>query len=166
MKVLFLHGLDSSSETNKFEVIDTPTKYCLTVDYRSKSFEQVKELYEESIEHIKPDVIVGHSLGGFWALYMSNIHGIPCVAINPSIDPSKVLDGYPKLELEKMRPYLPRGFHIELGDEVLNMYEVKSFAETVNATIYEYDGGCHRVDNLKEINTVINHIHSYSLYGL
>lgn len=166
MKVLFLHGLDSNNGTNKYSVINTPTKFCRTVDYRKLSFDEVKELYVETINHIKPDVIVGHSLGGFWSLYLANELSLPCVAINPSIDPSKVLDGYPKLEVENMRPYLPRGFHIEYGDEILNMYEVKDFAKAINSLIYEYEGGCHRVDNLDEINTIIDHIHSYSLYGL
>ena len=69
-KILFLHGLDSSRESTKFHAIDAKRKYCINVDYRNLNFQTVADFYDEIIEKIKPDIIVGHSLGGYWALKM------------------------------------------------------------------------------------------------
>ena len=42
-KVLFLHGLDSSKESTKFEAIDTAHKLCINVDYRNLNFKTVEK---------------------------------------------------------------------------------------------------------------------------
>ncbi|MGK7720239.1 YqiA/YcfP family alpha/beta fold hydrolase, partial [Acinetobacter baumannii] len=38
MKILFLHGLDSSRESTKFHAILHPEKFCIDVDYRNLSY--------------------------------------------------------------------------------------------------------------------------------
>ena len=77
-KILFFHGLDSSRESTKFHAIDADHKYCIDVDYRNLNYATVAEFYNEMIEKIHPDILVGHSLGGYWALKMSQQHQIPC----------------------------------------------------------------------------------------
>lgn len=68
MNILFFHGLDSSAETTKFTVIKNENKVSFTVDYRKLSFHEVGLLYDKFIEMFNPDILVGHSLGGYWAL--------------------------------------------------------------------------------------------------
>lgn len=46
MKILFLHGLDSSRESTKFHAILHPEKFCIDVDYRNLSYASVKDLAE------------------------------------------------------------------------------------------------------------------------
>ena len=58
--ILFFHGLNSSNNTNKFATIDRK-KYCETVDYLELGYDAVNNLYDELIDRIKPDVLVGHS---------------------------------------------------------------------------------------------------------
>lgn len=70
LKILFLHGLDSSKESTKFEAIDAKNKYCINVDYRNLNFQTVATFYQDIIDKIKPEILVGHSLGGYWALKM------------------------------------------------------------------------------------------------
>ncbi len=161
--ILFFHGLDSSAQTNKFEVINnrvTLGKVSETVDYRNMSHDEVSEFYDDLIAKHSPDLIVGHSLGGYWAIKKSNEHGIPCVLINPSLSPN-VFDDYPAIDKSSLDLDIPRGFHIELGDEVLDMVEVAHFAEDIGAITYIYEHGCHRVKYLQEINNVIEHIQAY-----
>ncbi len=43
MKILFLHGLDSSRESTKFHAILHPEKFCIDVDYRNLSYASVKD---------------------------------------------------------------------------------------------------------------------------
>jgi predicted esterase YcpF (UPF0227 family) len=53
-----------------------------------KSFEQTLK------EKGKPDLIIGSSLGGFYAYYAATMFNIPAVLINPSITPWETLTGY------------------------------------------------------------------------
>ncbi|MDG5684074.1 hypothetical protein N0Z46_14080, partial [Acinetobacter baumannii] len=57
MKILFLHGLDSSRESTKFHAILHPEKFCIDVDYRNLSYASVKDFYHQAIETIKPDSV-------------------------------------------------------------------------------------------------------------
>ena len=86
-KILFLHGLDSSKESTKFHAINAEKKYCINVDYRNLNYKTVECFYHDIIEKIKPDLLVGHSLGGYWALKMSQQHRIPAILANPSLNP-------------------------------------------------------------------------------
>lgn len=63
LKILFLHGLDSSRESTRFHAIDADHKYCIDVDYRNLNFQTVANFYREIIAKIQPEVLVGHSLG-------------------------------------------------------------------------------------------------------
>ena len=55
--------------------------------------EEVEAILDEIMLSLGDElvVIVGTSLGGFWARYMSTKWGIPCVLVNPSITPSITL---------------------------------------------------------------------------
>jgi predicted esterase YcpF (UPF0227 family) len=73
------HGKNSKSEAlrnNGYEVI-SPT---LPVDPK-----EAIELLEKKMEGVT--VIMGTSLGGFYALYLSSKYGIPALLINPSTEP-------------------------------------------------------------------------------
>ncbi|RSP74407.1 YqiA/YcfP family alpha/beta fold hydrolase, partial [Acinetobacter baumannii] len=83
MKILFLHGLDSSRESTKFHAILHPEKFCIDVDYRNLSYASVKDFYHQAIETIKPDLLVGHSLGGYWALKTAAQHKLAVIVANP-----------------------------------------------------------------------------------
>ncbi len=47
MKILFLHGLDSSRESTKFHAILHPEKFCIDVDYRNLSYASVIDFYHQ-----------------------------------------------------------------------------------------------------------------------
>lgn len=150
--ILFMHGLDSNNETNKFTVaIHEKNKYCETIDYRGLSYLEVSKKYDEIIERVKPTIIIGHSLGGFWALIKSQEHNIPCFLINPSLYPKRFLNDYPLIKEFEFKS-LKRAYHIEMDDEVLSMDAVKRFAKSSNARVYEHDGGHHRVQYISSLS--------------
>ena len=44
LRILFLHGLDSSRESTKFHAIDANKKFCINVDYRNLNYATVEKL--------------------------------------------------------------------------------------------------------------------------
>ena len=52
LKILFLHGLDSSRESARFHAINADHKYCIDVDYRNLNFQTVANFYREIIAKI------------------------------------------------------------------------------------------------------------------
>ena len=82
-KVLFLHGLDSSKESTKFEAIDTA--------------KTVEKFYQDIIQKMKPDVLIGHSLGAYWALKMSKLYQLPAIIANPNLSPC-FREDYPAID--------------------------------------------------------------------
>ena len=152
-KILFFHGLDSSRDSTKFHAIQASEKYCINVDYRNLSFETVAQFYHDIIEKIKPNIIVGHSLGGYWALLMSFKYQIPCVIANPSLSPN-FRDDYPPISDNILNHDIQQMAYIELGDEVLNMHTTKEFLENY-IHIQSIEGGHHRLEQPEKINDLI-----------
>ncbi|MGE8623085.1 YqiA/YcfP family alpha/beta fold hydrolase [Acinetobacter schindleri] len=152
-KILFFHGLDSSRESTKFHAIDADHKYCIDVDYRNLNYATVAEFYNEIIEKIHPDILVGHSLGGYWALKMSQQHQIPCVIANPSLAPY-FRDDYPAICDNDLQHDIPQLAYIELGDEILDMHAVQSQLEDY-MQVEAVPGGHHRLETPERINPLI-----------
>ncbi|UUS64433.1 MULTISPECIES: YqiA/YcfP family alpha/beta fold hydrolase [unclassified Acinetobacter] len=155
-KILFLHGLDSSRESTKFHAINAKQKFCIEVDYRNLNFQTVADFYHESIETIKPDIIVGHSLGAYWALKMSLFHRIPCVIANPSLHPD-FRDDYPAINEMDLDNDIPQIAYIERGDEILDMFEAEKQLEDY-MQVQVMDGGHHRLQCPENINDLIQHL--------
>jgi hypothetical protein len=83
-KIAFLHGLESVQPSEKSIWLDSAfdDPYCPGMDYKDPTlFERVlKEIQERKIE-----VIIGSSMGGYFAYHISTITGIPTVLFNPAM---------------------------------------------------------------------------------
>lgn len=155
-KVLYFHGLDSSRESKKFNAINLEKKFCLNVDYRNLSFQSVAQYYHDIIKKMMPDIIVGHCIGGYWALKLSKAYNIPCVIANPHLFPD-FRDDYPAILDEDLNHDIPQFAYLELGDEVLNMHAIKEHLENY-MPITTLDAGHHRLQHPENINPLIQKI--------
>ncbi len=156
LKILFLHGLDSSRESTKFHAIQTEKKVCIDMDYRNLNYATVADLYQEIIEKIKPDLLIGHSLGGYWALKMSHQHQIPCIIANPSLSPN-FRDDYPPITEDDLQHDIPQMAYIELGDEILDMHQVTDQLESF-MLLEIIEGGHHRLAHPENLNALIRYM--------
>ena len=156
LKVLFFHGLDSSRDSSKFHAIHAAQKFCVTVDYRALSFHSVAHFYQDLIEKIRPDVIIGHSLGGYWALKMSLAQHIPAIVANPSLSP-KFRDDYPAIEEADLEHDILQLAYLELDDEVLDMHAVQHQLEPY-MQVAAVEGGHHRLARPENINILIERL--------
>lgn len=155
-KILFLHGLDSSKESSKFHAIHFEKKYCLEIDYRNLNYQTVENLYHDIIEKIKPNLLIGHSLGGYWALRMSQTHRIPTIIANPNLSPDFRTD-YPQIDENDLEHDIPQIAYIELGDEILNMYDVAQQLEPF-MLVETFEGGHHRLAQPDNLNRLIDYM--------
>lgn len=92
MKLIYLHGLDSDSNAIKAQIVDA---YCqehhpdITVirPDLNRTPDEVVALLSEMIGDGADTVLMGSSLGGYFATLMSDRTGVPVVLLNPSIRP-------------------------------------------------------------------------------
>ncbi|RKG35019.1 alpha/beta fold hydrolase [Acinetobacter guerrae] len=156
LKILFLHGLDSSRESTKFHAIQSTNKFCIDVDYRNLNYDTVASFYQNIIQSIRPDILIGHSLGGYWALKLSSQYQLATIVANPSLTPH-FRDDYPPILPEDLDNDIPRLAYLELGDEVIDMRAVQSQLENY-MLIDAIEGGHHRLEQPEKINHLIQHI--------
>ncbi len=92
--ILHLHGFRSVGNNAKYtllkwafknESVESPTLPCNPPETIS--------LIEEIMErYIEPTVVIGTSLGGFYAWYAAAVFRVPAVLINPSLKPYETLN--------------------------------------------------------------------------
>lgn len=155
-KILFMHGLDSSKDSTKFHALDAAQKYCIDIDYRNLNYDTVAELYQNIIHKIQPKLIVGHSLGGYWALKMSQLFRIPAIIANPSLQPDFHTD-YAPITVHDLEHDIPQTAYIELGDEILDMYETSNILESY-MHVEMMQGGHHRLASPDNLNRMLEYM--------
>ena len=91
--ILYIHGFASSSYSTKKLLLDQHyDDTILSIDLPCEPNEAIKEL-KALIEQYKDEnlMLVGSSLGGFYALHLTQTFDLPIVLINPSMRPFETL---------------------------------------------------------------------------
>jgi hypothetical protein len=153
MKIAYLHGLESSIDEKDPKIIFLRSNFsevfAPSIAYRNdKTFDK---LFSE-IKQLKPDLIVGSSMGGYIAYLIGSKLGIETVLFNPAVvdrsfDP-KVDDT--KLKGTKHNVYLGK------SDTTISGNKVKSYfghEGSGNFKYRSYNGG-HRVPEPTFINAI------------
>ncbi len=96
MKALYIHGLNSSPNPKKLEIIENLGLEVVSpfIDYdkeKSAVYERVKTIALKK----KIDLIIGSSLGGFIGFWLAKDIEIPALLFNPA------------LYFESMQPFIP-----------------------------------------------------------
>ena len=95
-KVLFIHGFASSGQAQKAKDLkdilndDQLTTEVIAPDLVHQPLQDIQTL-EKIVRDNKIDMIVGSSLGGFYALVLALAHPHKLVLINPSLTPQQTL---------------------------------------------------------------------------
>jgi len=161
--VLFFHGLDSSSKTDKFTVIKHTPKYCLTVNYR-QGFEAALKTYDDLLQQKMREytqvVLVGHSLGGWFANHLAHKYQLKSLLIAPCINPNVVLfnrapnaNDLPFLTYNKQLTKVM----IEVNDEILQVTTARQTLVNLPKS-WQVDyltGGHHRIARKDKMNSYI-----------
>ena len=101
-KILFIHGLASSGAYKTADTLRILLKPCEVIapDVPIDPADALS-LLQDLVRRERPDLVVGLSLGGFWAL---QLHDVPRIVINPDLHPSALL----RSRLGVMRYLSPR----------------------------------------------------------
>ncbi|MEO6304799.1 MAG: YqiA/YcfP family alpha/beta fold hydrolase [Bacteroidia bacterium] len=98
MKVIYLHGFnsDENSHTGTGLLKDFPDLIKFSYNYinSDKGYNEIKSVVENTLKIDTDIILVGTSLGGFWANYFGQKYGLKVVLANPSINPSETLKRY------------------------------------------------------------------------
>ena len=175
--ILYFHGFKSSSVSGKAQdfkkFISESTKNTkIIIPDLNDNFQKAYQQVEELINNHGPNIVfMGSSLGGYYALYFSQIHDVEAVLINPAIPPLKDFEIHlgenenyvtkNKFELTKDDISFVRSLHhkkikktenililLESGDEVLDYTATTEYFAACHLDIVY--GGDHSYTSLKD----------------
>lgn len=170
--IIYIHGFGSSGYSHKVTLLRA---YCKQkgIAFIAPSLSTIPHLaiqtLEELVESYDEVQLLGSSLGGYYALYLSKKYNLKAVLINPSIYPyitlKKVLDKgvsyYDGSSYEWNREHIEalKSFEVEelneenmmlllqKGDETLNYQE--AIKKLPNTTKIVEEGGSHAFDGFE-----------------
>ncbi len=170
--ILYLHGFASCGNSTKTAVLKAyfGEDQILSPDLPIDPVEAIRFIKRYIIEH-DVDLLIGSSLGGFYASYFCELLGIKTVLINPSTQPFITLASYVGInqywcsgdDFEFTREHLKSLFEyavgqpnnpelylllLQKGDELLDY--VKAQDKYEGATLCIEEGGNHRFENLND----------------
>ena len=90
LKIIYLHGFNSSSESKKSKILDSYLEGEKLVNLESpnlntspkKAISQIEKIIRESSNRV---CIIGSSLGGLYATFVADKHNLKSVTVNPVI---------------------------------------------------------------------------------
>ncbi|TBU88032.1 YqiA/YcfP family alpha/beta fold hydrolase [Phytopseudomonas dryadis] len=97
--ILYIHGLNSSPASSKASQLSAAmTRIGLSDRLRVPALHhhprQAIAQLEALIAELGRPVLVGSSLGGYYATHLAERHGLKALLINPAVRPHQLFDGY------------------------------------------------------------------------
>ena len=174
-KILYLHGFASCGKGNKSSLLKAyfGADNVIAPDLPPSPIDAI-DMIEEILSSIEVDILIGSSLGGFYATVLAEKFSMKAILLNPSTRPWETLAAYTGwqkrfcdeevfefkpvyLEQLKMLQTAPeKGRYLLLlqsEDEVLDYTKAQSLYNK-HKIIVEY-GGNHRFENLDEYLSMI-----------
>ena len=167
--IVYIHGFASCAKSNKTKKLEEYFGDIIAIDLPPSPAEAIKRLTPYAK---RGNLLIGSSLGGFYAIYLAEKFGLKAVLINPSLKPYKTLKRYIGTqyrycdnkpfewkksylkELKKLKVKPKRGKYLVLlqsGDELLSYKKtLKKFKNRPNARVIVEYGGNHRFENLED----------------
>lgn len=175
MKIIYIHGFNSGGKGNdKAELLKKHFDNVVAFDLPPSPDDAMQMLVDEIREsNIDDLVLVGTSLGGFYAHHLSKTFGIKAVLINPSLDPSTTLAtkigrlknfttgveyDFTQDDVDQLAKYyvkpdamrVPTIVALDLDDEVLDA-NIAINAFKSHAKLLLFKGGNHRFTHMSSI---------------
>ena len=167
--ILYIHGFNSAPESTKASQLATVMQriglgHDLHVPALHHHPREAIAQLQASIDELGRPLLVGSSLGGYYATYLAEQLGLKALVINPAVSPHRMFDGYlgtqtnhysgetweltldhvaALAELEVPAPQDPQRYHVWLqtGDETLDYRYAEHYYKACTLRIHA--GGDH-----------------------
>ena len=187
--IIYLHGFNSAFNPDNEKVLAL-SALGNVVGINYNSYDTYKNIYNHLSKELQncdldDTVIVGTSLGGFWAAEMAFKFSVPSVIVNPCYDPFNMLRKYNGLqtnyatgETVEFSDTIPQSYMhrksydsvykilplvlLDMGDEVIDSFETRRLFEGFPMVCYV--DGSHRFDHMKSALEEITEYVNYSLF--
>jgi predicted esterase YcpF (UPF0227 family) len=177
MNILYIHGFNSFFDLNNEKIvsiskIEDVKLFGIDIDYLNDVNDIIEKLKTKIIDN-KIDIVVGTSLGAYYANKVSILFKIPFIVFNPVIDPQETLA---KLKLskkllvqynEKFNKNSSGIIFLDKGDELID--SEKTYQQYYSTyKIYQYEGGTHRFSHITDAIKIIENYIKYNqiMYGI
>ena len=163
MKILYIHGFNGTPEGAKLDMLRHHYRNAEIIapqhDSRAKNVFPLLDKVARNLD-MTDDVILGSSLGGFWANFFSLRYGLAAVLVNPAVRPSQSLKelDYPQAseyhEFENQisaTDVSPRIVLLAEDDEVLNYRDAYEYYSPVCQVETSPTGG-HRMNDPESLD--------------
>ncbi len=181
MKILYIHGFNSAGYGEKInhlkKAFGDENVIAPTLPYDPEKAMKQLEFLTDAIKDKDKLIVVGTSLGGFYAAYLAYKYKVPAVLINPSIDPYNSLKDqigpqknyksdeeyiFTREHLESLKNYyVPEDrlkdiknllfVYLDEDDELLDSKKTKEFFEKHGVYVKMYPGGNHRFKHMPQL---------------
>ncbi|WP_027856462.1 YqiA/YcfP family alpha/beta fold hydrolase [Marinobacterium jannaschii] len=101
LRILYLHGLGSNGSGSTVQALRALGAQVTAPDYQPEHYLHSIELLAAHLNDCfdpaapaNPDIVIGTSMGGFYAIKAAEIYGIKALAVNPCIEPGRMLAKY------------------------------------------------------------------------
>ena len=97
--ILYIHGFNSAPESKKAtQLMSLMQRMGLSDQLRVPALhhhprEAIAQL-QAAISELGSPLLVGSSLGGYYATYLAEQHGLNALLVNPAVSPHRMFDGY------------------------------------------------------------------------
>tara|TARA_B100000963_G_scaffold345271_1_gene349175 strand:+ start:935 stop:1414 length:480 start_codon:yes stop_codon:yes gene_type:complete len=95
MKVWYLHGLESDPGGPKVDFLKEVAEEVYAPAMNYKNHKTFGELYRKITKEGKPDLIIGSSMGGFFADAIASHFGIDTILLNPALHSRSMIKKLP-----------------------------------------------------------------------
>ena len=179
MKVIYLHGFNSDGDSRTVKNLRKKIPDLISVSYdyilAEKAYEKIKVTIEETIKENADIILMGTSLGAFWANYFNQKFGLKSILVNPSLYPwislvkymglnknfnsgeERILTAENVAAYKKYETEIIQGYHrvVVLGtkDDVIDYRETEQVFKGKAEIILLNEG--HRIENTDRISQLI-----------
>jgi predicted esterase YcpF (UPF0227 family) len=94
MKLLYLHGLGSSGQSSTARALAEAGFELVAPDYQPEHYRQSMAVLTGLVKTHSPDVIIGTSMGGYYAAKLRELYELPTVIVNCCFAPDILLKKY------------------------------------------------------------------------
>ncbi len=92
--VIYLHGLGSSGQASTAISLQKAGLNIIAPDYAPQDYQGSISELTQIIAEQQPALLAGTSMGGYYALKLAELTGLPCLAVNACFEPALSLSKY------------------------------------------------------------------------